>query len=322
MGCFAPIVPFVLSCHKVERLVESVKPMYEELALFKGKIEEFQQMIRRGMDDVLAVPSAKRTSVAAFCRLSETERQLHRQAAGQRLQDVANTWELSRITEASNASRARISTVSLSGQMGRISIANLPTTAENVSDVFEPEFQEDTANQSFHSLIPRMTTSITNNVPKHFPVRDVMSGAAGDQLLISDAQDPEPRQVSGPEDTNVAAPVVFDELTDMTHAKEDPKPEVAKRKGTRSRAGCSSGARRQPRAKKTVVAAASGDNVEVSDFTEATTQRVAESSTDDEVNAGQKLRPRRKGINYRDMEEASAPTVKKKPVKRTKKTAE
>ena len=308
---------------QIERLVQSVKPMCGELEMFKGKITEFQELIRKGLDEALSAESATRTSVASFCRLSEVERELHRQAAGSRLQDMANNWELSRITEGSNVSRSRISTVSLTGQMGRMSVTNLPVTLEDASNAFVFEEEAEAANQSFISHIPRMTASRTNNHFKKLQDPHLMSGADGDHPLVSDAQDTEPQHVPQSEDTILC----IDELTDMLQVEEVPKPEKRKPKSSASRAGCSGGTRRQPRAKKTIVAAAagSGDNMEPgADFVMPVVR--SESLSDiaaevDEVNNGQKLRPRRKGVNYRDVEGASAVTPKKKPVKRTKKAA-
>lgn len=83
--------------------------MVDELEEFKTKVLSFQETIRRGMEDAVRAQPTHRTSVAAYCGLSEADREQHRQQAGNRRQELAENWDLSRITEASNASRARLS---------------------------------------------------------------------------------------------------------------------------------------------------------------------------------------------------------------------
>lgn len=291
-----------------------MKPIYAELEAFEGKVAQMKEHIRDQMQALVAEPS-QRTSVAAFCRLSEVEREHHRKSAAFRLQEVANNWNLSRITEASIVSRSRISTVSLTGFTGR-TLANLPATQEDVFDE-ESESETSAANKSFISLIPQKTSQRKGRQSSKVP--DPISGATGDHPVISDAQDTEPQNVHESEDTVLVHHETADELTGFKHAEEMAKPEQGKRKAATRPAVV-----RKPRTKKVVVATAAvsddamGEANLAENLATPSEDLVASCPPAADVNATNNLRPRRKGANYKVGEDTSTPK-KKKLVKRRKK---
>lgn len=184
---------------KVEHLVDSLKPMINELEEFKTKVASFQDTIRKGMDDVLCAKPTHRTSVAAYCRLSEEDREQHRQLAGNRRQELAENWDLSRITEAS-ASRARIS-VDMNQSMY---LSHLPDTSDCGDQI--------TTTQD---------------------VFCVASGASGDQAAASSPvkQDSPAEQILSP--VLVEPEPQTDELTDL---KEMAKPKAVRKRAIKLRA--------------------------------------------------------------------------------------
>lgn len=292
--------------------------MYEEMEAFKAKIESFQEQIRRGIDDVLFTKPTERTSVAAFCRLSEADRELHRQQAGNRLQELANNWDLSRITEASNASRARLSTSSLTGHMNRISFTNLSNVLDEMLD--SPDMRvEDLMNHSFFlSDLPDVSPAQSQQ-PASAEVTDGMVGAAGDQApVVPDldetelvSPDVEMTEVEATAEPEVKAQV--DELTNVQiEEKKGRKPaKSGKRKVTREpKVTEAKSTTRQVRKRKepataSATGAASGDAAR---GTATEVQNPVTPGVDGQVSSGvttsetKGLRPRRacRDINYKE----------------------
>jgi hypothetical protein len=292
--------------------------MCDEMDEFKQKMTDFVDRIQQGLGEAVNAKPCRRTSVAAFCRLTEAERELHRQAAGNRLEEIANNWDLSRITEASNASRTRISTVSISGPMDRMSLVNMPASLETDPDVFDEDYGIDIANQSFH-----VSNSPVSSRPAgvKFEVEQAphsISSAAGDQplqVLVSPSATVTAAAASTTKsDDAISAASKADELTAaVTPAKAEQKPKSkVRRKAATSR--------RQPRLKKSeevVSDTGSGDVEPAAAVIDRSVPQEADPTPG--VSSGQTLRPRRKGVNYKDMVEDGSP-VKKKPVKRSRKS--
>ena len=277
--------------------MQCVKPMFEEMEAFKVKIGQVQQVMEAELIDMQSSGCLRKPESGGIrCRLSQTDRELHRQTAAQRLQDNG-ICELTSITEVSNVSRSRTSSTSVSALApGPLSLGRLPESLDGIDlDVFgdcgdldgEPL---DPCNMSF------LLVESDNQHAKPAAEQLAMTGAAGDQVASS-------RQASTPVPVAQAG---ADEISDLKEWESEAK----------------GAGKRRPRDKKRqkpLAPAASGDGTAAAQLPSPPPPTATATAAE---NVAPKLRPRRKLVNYSDgasaKETGNAAAARKKAAKKAK----